>query len=445
MFEAITERMEGIFKKLRGFGKLTEKNIQEALREVRRAFLEADVNYRVARDFIAGIERRALGQEVLGSLTPAQQLIKIVHEELTHLLGESQKGIVFSSTPPTVIIAVGLQGSGKTTACAKLARHFKGRRSLLVPADPYRPAARDQLKVLGTRIGVPVFEPGREGQPPIQDPVELSRGALAFARKEGFDLLIVDTAGRLHIDDQMMSELKRMREVLTPAEVLLVADGMTGQDAVNIAQEFNRQLDVTGVILTKLDGDARGGAALSFKAVTGKPIKFLGVGEDLHALEVFHPERVASRILGMGDVLSLIEKAEETFEQEKAVKLQEKIRKASLTFEDFLEQLQQIRKMGPLEDLLHMIPGLGSQIPKGLVVDEKAIGRAEAIIGSMTRKERETPSVIDGSRRKRIAMGSGTSVQEVNRLLRDFEAMQKMMRQMSLGALPKKLLGLKKR
>jgi signal recognition particle subunit SRP54 len=367
--------------------------------------------------------------------------VKIVHVELTRLLGERSSGLLSATRRPSAVLLVGLQGSGKTTACVKLAVHLKGKRSLLVPADPYRPAARDQLVVLASKAGVPVFG-STESQ---QEPVQLCRQALEFARSEGFDLVIVDTAGRLHVDEAMMAELRRMQEALSPTEVLLVVDGMTGQDAVKVSEEFNRQLRITGVILTKMDGDARGGAALSIKAVTGTPIKFLGTGEGIKALEVFHPERVASRILGMGDVLSLVEKAEESYEKEKAAELGRKIRAASLTLEDFLDQVRQLRKMGPLEDLLKMVPGMAGQIPRGLAPDEAALDRAEAIIRSMTDQERRNPSILDGSRRRRIARGAGTTVQDVNRLLREFEAMEKLLRQASKGRNSKRLFGLQGR
>ena len=424
MFDALTQKIEGIFRQLRGHGKLSEANIEEAMREVRRALLEADVNYRVVKTFIDRVKTRAVGQEVAKSLTPGQQVIKIVHEELVHLLGDRHHALAFSNIPPTVLMLVGLNGAGKTTAAAKLGRFLKqkGRRVALVAADVYRPAAVDQLEVLGRSIGVPVFR-GKDGA----DPVEICSDALAAARNGSADTLILDTAGRLHVDEGMMAEVERIRERTSPHEILFVADGMTGQDAVNAASEFKRRLDFTGVILTKMDGDARGGAALSIREVTGVPIKFVGVGEKVDALEPFHPDRMASRILGMGDILSLVERAEQAVSAEQAATLERKLRKEAFSFEDFLEQLQQVKKMGPLDQLLDMIPGAGRAL-KGLQVDDRSFVHVEAIIKSMTAEERRKPQVIDGSRRRRIALGSGRSVQEVNRLLKQFQQMQKMMK-----------------
>jgi len=430
MFEALTLKIQTIFQKLKGYGKLSEKDIQEALREVRRALLEADVHYKVAKDFVAEVEKKALGQDGLRGLTPAEQLLKIVYEELTNLLGGKEKGISFSSVP-TIFLLVGLQGSGKTTVTAKIAKYFKGKRTLLVSGDPYRPAAFEQLKILGERVGTEVFSGKRNGSP-----LKLCLEAREYALSHGHELVIIDTAGRLHIDEEMMKELEELKKELNPQEILLVLDGMTGQDAVKSALEFERRLGVTGIILTKLDGDTRGGAALSIRAVTGKPIKYVGVGEKLEALEPFYPERMASRILGMGDLQSLLEKAEEIIEKEEIQKIEEKLRKASFTFDDFLKQLRQLKKMGPLTDLLEMIPGLSG---RGLRIDDIALVHVEAIINSMTKKERAKPQIIDGSRRRRIALGSGTSVQEVNQLLKQFDFMMKMMKEANKGKWSKML------
>jgi signal recognition particle subunit SRP54 len=423
VFEQISERFQSAFRSLTGRGTLSETNIEESLREVRRALLEADVNFKVARQFVDDVRARAVGEEVLRSLTPGQQVVKIVHEELTKLLGGAPEPFLVSGTPPAVVMVVGLQGSGKTTFCGKLARYTRkrGKNPMLAAADTYRPAAQHQLATLGGQIGVPVHL-GRTGA----DPVEIARTALDDARKTGADLVILDTAGRLHVDADMMSELERIKEVTTPAEILLVLDSMTGQDAVNVASEFERQIGFTGAVLTKLDGDTRGGAAVSLRAVTGRPIKFASVGEKLDALEPFHPDRMASRILGMGDVLTLVERAQEAADLEKAAKLEQKLRKESLSLEDFFEQLQALKRMGPLDQVLGMVPGLGKV--DRVAVDEGALVRVEAIINSMTPEERRHPNVIDGSRRKRIARGSGTTVQDVNRLLRDFDTMRKMMR-----------------
>ena len=428
MFESLSEKLQSVFKKLRGKGALTEADVNEALREVRLVLLEADVNFRVVKDFISRVRERAVGQEVLQSLTPAQQVVKIVNEELTNLLGGNEVGLKSAQKPPTIIMLAGLQGSGKTTTAAKLANTLRkqGRKPLLVAADIYRPAAIKQLQVLGSQLGVPVFTLGDK-----QDAVSIGKAAVASAQSNGQDVVILDTAGRLHIDEGMMDELKRLKAAISPNEVLLVVDAMTGQDAVNVAERFNQALEVDGFIITKLDSDARGGAALSIKAVTGHPIKFAGVGEKLDALEPFHPERMAGRILGMGDVLSLIEKAESAFDQEKADELERRLRENKFDFEDYLEQLQQMRKMGPLDQLVGMIPGLNPKQMKGVEIDESQIGKVEAIIRSMTREERHHPEVMNGSRRRRIAAGSGTSVQEVNRLMNQFEQMKKMIRDLA--------------
>lgn len=425
-FEGLSDRLQDIFRKLRGKGKITEEDVKVAMREVRLALLEADVNFKVVKDFIARVRDRAIGQEVLGSLTPGQQIVKIVHDEMTELMGGSESKLNLSSKPPTVIMAVGLQGAGKTTTVAKLAKTLtkQGRRPLLVACDIYRPAAIKQLQVLGEQTGTPVFSMGQ------QNPVNIAQASLEHARSNNRDIVILDTAGRLHINEELMDELAGIKEQVDPDEILLIVDAMTGQDAVTVAESFHEQLGLTGVVLTKLDGDTRGGAALSVKAVTGCPIKFVGMGEKLDALEPFHPDRMASRILGMGDILTLVEKAQATFDQEKAREMERKIRKQEFTLEDFMEQMQQMRSMGPLEDLLGMIPGLNKQMKdiQGQV-DEKEITRLEAIIQSMTPAERRDPSIISGSRKKRIARGSGTRVQEVNRLLKQFEESRKMMKQ----------------
>lgn len=435
VFEGLSERLSAVFKRLRTHGKLTEKDVDEALREVRLALLEADVNFKVVKQFISRVRERAVGQEVLESLTPAQNVIKIVREELIQLLGGSQAKLTMADSPPTVVMVVGLQGSGKTTTCGKLANLMKthGRRPLLVACDVYRPAAVKQLQVLGEKIDVPVFSMGTD-----KDPVDIARAAVQAAVSKGRDLVIIDTAGRLHIDEELMQELVRIKDAVKPHEILLVVDAMTGQDAVTVAQSFGERLDLTGVVLTKLDGDARGGAALSIRTVTGKPIKFAGMGEKLDALEPFHPDRMASRILGMGDILSLIEKAEANLDKEKAKKLEEKLLKADFTFEDFLDQMKQIRRMGPLDQLLSMIPGFSAnKALKNLSVSEKDLAHIEAIINSMTPEERRNPSIIDGSRRRRIAKGSGTTVHEVNALLKQFAETRKLLKQ--IGALDKKV------
>jgi signal recognition particle subunit SRP54 len=428
MFESLSEKLDGIFKRLRGHGKLTEKNVQEALKEVKMALLEADVNFKVVKDFIQSAEQRAIGQEVMASLTPAQQLIKIVKEEITSLMGGEEQKIHLSGSPPVPIMLVGLHGCGKTTTAAKLARYFqeKGKRPFLVPADVYRPAAIEQLQKLGEELKVDFYRPE-----PSQMPLDICLKARDFALKGGYDLMLIDTAGRLHIDEALMLELKEIKASIKPKEVLLVADAMTGQDAVNIAKNFNERLGIDGIILTKMDGDARGGAALSIKSVTQKPIKFIGMGEKLDALEAFYPDRMASRILGMGDVFTLIEKAEAAFDEEKAKELEKKIRKDSFTLEDFRDQLQQVRKMGSLESILSMIPGLPKKMKGagGLDFDERELVRVEAIINSMTAKERANFMIVNGSRRLRIARGSGTSVQEVNQLLKRYAQVRKMMKQ----------------
>ena len=430
MFENLSSKLETVFKKLRGHGKLTQENIQEALKEVRMALLEADVNFKVVKDFIQTVEGRAIGQEVMDSLTPAQQLIKIVKEELTSLMGGQEQGIHLSGTPPVPIMLVGLHGSGKTTTAAKLARYLKEKkkRPYLIPADVYRPAAIEQLQKLGEELKVDFYRPESS-----QTPLDICVKGREIALKQAYDVVLIDTAGRLHMDETLMLELREIKATLKPREVLLVADAMTGQDAVNIAKSFNERLGLDGIILTKMDGDARGGAALSIKSVTQKPIKFIGVGEKLDALEIFYPDRMASRILGMGDVLTLIEKAETAIDEKKAIELEKKIRKDSFTLEDFRDQLREIRKMGSLESILGMIPGLSKKMggTGGLQVDEKEIIRVEAIINSMTPKERSNVALMNGSRRLRIARGSGTTVQDVNQLLKRYTEARKMMKRFS--------------
>ncbi|TCP70675.1 signal recognition particle protein [Baia soyae] len=428
-FEGLSERLQSVMSKLRGKGKVTEADVKEAMREVRLALLEADVNFKVVKTFIDRVKERAVGQEVLKSLTPGQQVIKVVHEELTVLMGGEQVKLNTAPKSPTIIMMSGLQGAGKTTHTGKLAKLLQkqNRRSLLVAADVYRPAAIKQLQVLGEQIGAPVFTLGDK-----ESPVKIATEGVAKARAEGFDYVFIDTAGRLHIDEEMMDELRQIKAQTEPHEILLVVDSMTGQDAVNVADHFNKELGLTGVVLTKLDGDTRGGAALSVKSVTDCPIKFVGLGEKMDAIEPFHPDRMASRILGMGDVLSLIEKAQSAVDEEKARELQKKMRTQSFTLDDFLDQIQQMKNMGPLEDMLAMLPGANKlKGVKDLNIDEKKIGRIEAVIRSMTPSEREQPEIINANRRKRIALGSGTSVQEVNRLLKQFEDMKKMMKQMA--------------
>jgi signal recognition particle subunit SRP54 len=427
MFENLTDRLESAFKKLRGHGRLTEENIQEAMGEVRTALLEADVNFGVVKEFIAAVTEKAIGQEVLTSLSPGQQVVKIVHDELVDLLGSEAEPLRLDGRQPVTIMLAGLQGSGKTTTAAKLARLLKekGRKPFLVPADVYRPAAIEQLHVLGEQVGVPVFDSRTE-----QKPVDIARRAFAEANAGQYDTVIIDTAGRLHVDEALMAELQEISRVVPLSEVLFVADAMTGQDAVTVAHRFNTDLEITGVILTKMEGDARGGAALSVKKITGKPIKFVGVGEAVDALEVFHPDRAASRILGMGDVLSLIEKAEAVVDQKNAEKLARKIQKNAFTLEDFLDQIQQIKKMGSLEQIMGMIPGINKlkQLKDAPKPDQKELVKTEAIIRSMTLKERRNHRIIDAGRRVRIAKGSGTSVADVNRVLKSYAMMLKMMK-----------------
>ncbi|MCX7634600.1 MAG: signal recognition particle protein [Syntrophales bacterium] len=429
MFESLTEKLEGIFKRLKGRGRLDEENIQGALREIRMALLEADVNFRVVKDFIEEVRKRAIGQEVLESITPGQQVVKIVHDRLVELMGGTSTQLRFGNRIPAPIMLVGLQGCGKTTTAVKLARYIAGlgRRTFLVSADVYRPAAMEQLAVLGRSIGAGVF-----AAKPGLDPVTICVQAVEEARSKGYEVLIVDTAGRLHINEEMMTELKRIKERINPAEILFVADAMTGQEAVNVAARFNEVLNIDGVIMTKMDGDARGGAALSIKAVMGKPIKFVGTGEKIDALEVFHPERMASRILGMGDILTLVEKAQAAVDEKAARELERKIRKNEFTLEDFRNQLAQVRKMGSLQDILAMIPGFGKmKAMKGAMPDDRELVKITAIIDSMTKKERENYLIIDGQRRKRIAMGSGTTVQDVNQLLKSYAEMRKLMKKMT--------------
>ena len=427
-FDNLSDKLQGVFKQLRSKGKLTEKDIKVALREVKLALLEADVNFRVVKDFIAKIQERAMGQEVLQSLTPGQHVIKVVNEELVDLMGSTQSKITFASKGITVIMMVGLQGAGKTTTTAKLASLIKtqGKKPLLVACDIYRPAAIKQLQVVGKQVGVPVFamEDGK-------DVVEIASAGLEYAKENNNNVVIIDTAGRLHIDETLMQELSDVKKAVRPQEILLVVDAMTGQDAVNVAGSFDKELGIDGVIMTKMDGDARGGAALSVRAVTNKPIKYIGMGEKLSDLQAFHPDRMASRILGMGDVLTLIEKAQEGIDEDKARELEAKFRKAEFNFEDFLEQMQQVKKMGPISQLMNMIPGLNAAKLGDLEVDDKQMDYIEAIILSMTPEERSTPALLNVSRKKRIAKGSGRDIQEVNRLIKQFEQMQKMMKQFS--------------
>ena len=427
-FENLVDKLQDAFRKMKNKGKVSEADVKAAMREIRLALLEADVNYKVVKDFIAKVGERAVGAEILESLTPAQHIIKIVREELVALMGGSEAKIEFSSKPPTVIMMVGLQGAGKTTTSAKIAAQMKkqkSKRPLLVACDVYRPAAIKQLQVVGAQLDVPVF--ALEGS---QQPVEIARAAMENARKNGNDLVIIDTAGRLHINEELMEELQNIKQAVNPAEILLVVDAMTGQDAVNVAESFNQQLELTGVVLTKLDGDTRGGAAISVRAVTGKPIKYAGMGEKLSDLEIFYPDRMASRILGMGDVLTLIDKAQEAFDEKQAQELEKKLRQNQFNLEDFLEQMNQMKKMGPLSQLVGMLPGMNTKALEGVEVDDRQMARTEAIILSMTVKERRNPSVINASRKQRIANGSGTKIQEVNALLKQFEMMQKMVKQM---------------
>ena len=427
MFNELSDKLEGVFKKLKGHGKLSEKNINDAMKQVRLALLEADVNFRVVKKFIKDVTEQSMGDIVIKSISPGQQVVKIVYDELVEILGGQASELTVASSPPTIIALVGLQGSGKTTMCGKLAKFYRKKKKspLLVAADIYRPAAVDQLKTLGKGIDIAVFHEDKK-------PPQICTAALKYAESNSHDVIIIDTAGRLHIDDELMKELEQIKSKVSPHEILLIADAMTGQDAVNIATEFNARLDLTGVILTKMDGDARGGAALSIKQVTGKPIKMIGVGEKLDDLEVFHPDRLSSRILGMGDVVSLVERAQENIDADEAAKLEKKLRKETFTLEDFYNQLQQLKKMGPLESLISMLPGAGNAL-KGLKVDDSAMGQVEAIIQSMTPEERMKPNVIDGSRRRRIAAGSGNTVVDVNRLLKQFNMMQKMIKKISRG------------
>nr|WP_325302627.1 signal recognition particle protein [uncultured Dysosmobacter sp.] len=432
-FEGLTEKLNATFKRLRGKGRLSENDVREAMREVRLALLEADVSYKVVKEFVSTVTERAIGSDVLDSLTPAQQVIKIVNEELTRLMGGANAKISMANNGPTVVMMVGLQGAGKTTTTAKLAgllRRQLSKRPLLAACDVYRPAAIEQLKVVGSQLELPVFEQGQG------DPVEIAQNAIRHARDYGSDMVFLDTAGRLHVDETLMDELKRMKAAVHPNEILLVVDAMTGQDAVNAASAFDEALGIDGVILTKLDGDARGGAALSIRAATGKPIKFVGTGEKLDMIEPFHPDRMASRILGMGDMLSFIEKAEAAFDQKQAVKLEEKLRKNRFTLQDYYDQLQQLRNMGDLSQLAGMMPGqLGRQL-QGATIDEKQMAHTEAIILSMTPQERENPQILGASRKRRIAAGCGLEVVDVNRLLKQFDAMQQMVKQMTKGRLP---------
>ncbi len=434
-FEGLTEKLSAAFKKLRGKGRLSEADVKESMREIRLALLEADVSYKVVKDFIKRVTERAVGADVLESLTPAQMIVKIVNEELTALMGSDNQKIRMASQPPTVVMMVGLQGAGKTTNTGKLARLFKkqGKNPLLCACDIYRPAAIKQLQVVGSQVGVPVFEMGQT------NPVDVAKAAIAHAVRHGNDMVFLDTAGRLHVDEALMDELKNIKAAVKPNEILLVVDAMTGQDAVNAAQTFNDYLDIDGVILSKLDGDARGGAALSVKAVTGKPIKFIGVGEKLDQIEPFHPGRMASRILGMGDMLTLIEKAEAAFDQKKAEELEKKLRTNKFTLADFYDQLVQLKGMGSLEDIAGMMPGMNMGALKGAAVDEKALSRTEAIIQSMTPYERENPAVLNHSRKRRIAAGSGVKVEDINRLLKQFDMMNQMIKQFSGPGASKKM------
>ncbi|MDD6024055.1 MAG: signal recognition particle protein [Oscillospiraceae bacterium] len=426
-FEGLTDKLSAAFKKLRSKGRLTEADVKEAMREIRLALLEADVSYKVVKDFVKKVTERAIGSDVLESLTPAQMIVKIVNEELVALMGSENAKIQISSKPPTVVMLVGLQGAGKTTNGAKLAGLMKkdGKNPLLVACDVYRPAAIKQLEVVGGQLGIPVFQMG------TANPVDIAKAAVEHAKRQGNDMVFLDTAGRLHIDETLMEELSAIKEAVNPTEILLVVDAMTGQDAVNAATAFNNQLDIDGVMLTKLDGDARGGAALSVKAVTGKPIKFVGNGEKLDNIEPFHPSRMASRILGMGDVLTLIEKAEQAMDQKKAEELEKKLRSSKFTLQDFYDQMVQIKSMGSLTDILGMMPGVNAGALKNIQVDEKAMAHMEAIILSMTPYERENPGCINHSRKQRISAGAGVKVQEINQLLKSFEEMQKMMKQLS--------------
>ncbi len=428
MFQSLTEKLNNAFKKFRSKGKLTEADVKAGMREIKLALLEADVNFKVVKSFINTVSERAVGSEVLESLMPAQQIVKIVNEELINIMGGTQSKLTISSKPPTVIMMVGLQGAGNTTHAGKLAGMYKkqGKRPLLVACDVYRPAAIKQLEVVGGQLDIPVFQMGDK-----VSPVKIAEEGIKYAIQKGYDMVFVDTAGRLHIDEELMDELKSIKAKVQPSEILLTIDAMIGQDAVTVAQTFNELLDITGVILTKLDGDTRGGAALSVRYITGKPIKFVGTGEKLDTIEPFHPDRMASRILGMGDVLSLIEKAEQAFDEKKAAELEEKLRKSTFTLDDYLEQFRQVKNMGSVDQLMAMMPGVKPGALKDAQIDEKALGRTEAIILSMTKKEREKPEILNASRKRRIAAGSGTSVEEVNKLLRQFEQIKTLMKQFS--------------
>ncbi len=439
MFQSLSEKLENAFRKFKSKGKLTESDIKAGMREIKLALLEADVNFKVVKDFINSVSERAVGTEVLESLLPAQQIVKIVNEELTSLMGGSQSKLTISSKPPTVVMMVGLQGAGKTTHAGKLAGLYKkqGKNPLLVACDVYRPAAIKQLEVVGEKLGIPVFNLGDK-----VSPVKIAEEGVKYANKKGYDMVFIDTAGRLHIDEELMRELQNIKATVSPTEILLTVDAMIGQDAVNVAKTFDELLDVTGVILTKLDGDTRGGAALSIRQVTGKPIKFIGVGEKLDAIEPFYPDRMASRILGMGDVLSLIEKAEQAYDEKKAMELEKKIRESTFTLDDYLEQFGQLKGMGSLESIMGMMPGVKPGALKDAKIDEKALAHMEAIIKSMTPREREKPDILNASRKKRIALGSGTTVEEVNRLIRQFEQTRTLMKQFSD---PRKLAKMSKR
>ena len=435
-FEGLSEKLTAAFKKLRGKGRLSEADVKEAMREIRLALLEADVSYKVVKQFVSQVTEKAVGADVLEALSPAQQIIKIVNQELTELMGGASAKLTIAPKPPTVVMMVGLQGAGKTTNGAKLAGLMKrkeNKRPLLAACDIYRPAAIKQLEVVGEQLGIPVFQMGQT------NPVDIAKAAIEHAIKHGNDMVFLDTAGRLHVDEELMDELRNIKAAVEPTEILLVVDAMIGQDAVNAAKAFDDALDIDGVVLTKLDGDARGGAALSIRAVTGKPIKFVGMGEKLDQIEVFHPDRMASRILGMGDMLSLIEKAEQSFDQKKAMELQEKLRKNKFTLTDFYEQMTQLKNMGSLTDIAGMLPGVKASDLEGATMDEKLLQRMEAIITSMTPYERENPSVLNSSRKKRIAAGSGTQVVDVNRLLKQFEMLQTMTKQFSGGKMPRNM------
>ena len=439
MFQNLTEKLSRAFSKFKNKGKLTAADVKEGMREVKLALLEADVNFKVTRDFIKAVTERAIGQSVLESLLPTQQIVKIVNEELIKLMGSEASKLEISSKPPTVVMMVGLQGAGKTTHTGKIANMFKhkGKNPLLVACDVYRPAAVDQLKIVGETVNIPVFSMGTK-----ISPVEIAKAGIEHAKKNGHDMVFIDTAGRLHIDEELMGELVNIKNVTSPTEILLVVDAMTGQDAVNVAESFNNLLDITGVVLTKMDGDTRGGAALSVKYITGKPIKFIGTGEKLDAIELFHPDRMASRILGMGDILSLIEKAEAAYDEKNAKEMERKFREQTFTLDDFLMQLRQLKKMGNLNHLLSMIPGMNTGALKDAQVDEKQMVKIEAIILSMTKEERLHPDIINGSRRRRIAAGSGTTVEDINKLMKQFDQMKKTMKQFS-GMGKRKMFGMK--